>query len=88
VYLVRRCVWMVQQGTENKLMSLLASRDCYRWQLQTLPEAEYVIMCVGRLACINREALHSRITFIKALSFCITAFITILASCPDNTHYT
>ena len=26
---------------------------------------------------VNGEAVHSRITFVKALSFCFTAFITI-----------
>jgi hypothetical protein len=59
---------------EDTVMSLLASRGSYGWELKALPEAECVVRCVGCLACISREAVHSRITFIRALSFCFTAF--------------
>jgi hypothetical protein len=38
---------------EDTVMSLLASSGCYGWELKALPEADYVVRCVGRLACVN-----------------------------------
>ena len=47
------CAQVRLDDPEDTVMLLLASCGCYGCELKALPEAEFVVRCAGRVACIN-----------------------------------